>query len=154
MKDILLSLIRERNQMVLAAVQLLKDKFGDINFIAAKNAGQIPKRGFLDKAEIIAYNLHGRGCDVMFGDERIEFDFDFNKANRLGFNFWWLKAFISRREAFSELAGLSNEEFQELLLDLENENLIEFDELTNFYYLSENSNFQIKQKKAEVELAF
>lgn len=154
MKESLLNLIRERTNQVSLAEDLLKKKFGDINFIAAKNAGQIPKRGFLDAAETISYNLHGRGCDVDFGGERIEFDFNFVTSNHTGFNFWWLQAFLNRhQEKFKELADLSIENIQSLLIELERENQIRFDETTNLYFLPEEFNFKTEAKTTNLELA-
>ena len=128
MKEDLLNLIRERTNKVLLAVEMLKRKFGDINFVAAKNSGQVPKKGFLDAAETVFYNLHGRGADIDFGNDKIEFDFNFNTENHPGFNHWWLNAYLSRHQAeFNELADLSIEEIQSLLVELERENRIWFD---------------------------
>ncbi|MCY7377571.1 MAG: hypothetical protein LH472_16560, partial [Pyrinomonadaceae bacterium] len=82
MKDILLNLIRERTNKVLLATAMLREKFGDVKFVAVnKGSERVPKRGFLDAAETVSYNLHGRGIGVDFGGERIDFDFNFNAKN-------------------------------------------------------------------------
>ena len=154
MKEILLNLIRGRTEKVTLAVELLKEKFGDINFIAAKNTGQIPKKGFLDAAEIVSYNLHGRGCDVDFGGERIEFDFDYATENHTGFNVGWLKAFLNRHQAdFKEIADLSMDNLQTLLVGLENDNRIKFDEEKNLYFLADDFRTQGELKARKTELA-
>ena len=150
----LLNIIRERTNKVLLAVEMLKRKFGDINFVAAKNSGQVPKKGFLDAAETVFYNLHGRGADVDFGDERIEFDFNFNTENHTGFNPWWLNACLSRHRAeFNESADLSIEDIQSLLVELERENRIRFDEAENLYYLPDDLKNEAKSKARKIELA-
>lgn len=154
MKEDLLNLIRERTNKVLLAVEMLKRKFGDINFVAAKNSGQVPKKGFLDAAETVFYNLHGGGADVDFGGDKIEFDFNFNTENHTGFNHWWLNAFASRHKtAFNESADLSIEDIQSLLVELERENRIRFDEVENLYYLPDDLKSTVKSKAREIELA-
>lgn len=154
MKEDLLNIIRERTDKVLLAVEMFKGKFGDINFVAAKNSGQVPKKGFLDAAETVFYNLHGRGADVDFGGDKIEFDFNFNTENHTGFNHWWLNAFLSRHQTeFNELADLSIENIQSLLVELERENRIRFDEAENLYYLPDDLKSEAKSKAREIELA-
>jgi hypothetical protein len=155
MKEDLLNLIRERTNKVLLAVEMLKKKFGDIKFAAAnKGSGQVPKKGFLDRAETTSYNLHGSGADVIFGSEKIEFDFNFNTDNHTGFNSWRLNAFLSRqRMEFNELADLSIENIQSLLIELERENQIRFDAAENLYYLPDDLNSADKSKARKIELA-
>jgi hypothetical protein len=155
MKEILLNLIRERTSKVSLALELLKEKFGDINFIAAKNGGQIPKTGFLDAAQTVSYNLHGKGCDVDFGGERIEFDFNFATRNHSGFDRWRLNAFLRRHRAeYKELADLSAEDLQVLLVELERENRIVFDETANLFFLPDGANIKAEPKVSEMELVY
>lgn len=132
-----------------------RKKFGDVKFVAAnKGSEQVPKRGFLDAAETVSYNLHGRGVDVDFGGERIEFDFNFNSENHMGFNRWWLNAFLSRHKTeFNELADVSIGKIQSLLIELERENRIRFDEAENLYYLPDNLKSEAELKAREIELA-
>ena len=155
MKEDLLNLIRERTNKVLLAVEMLKEKFGDVKFAAAnKGSGQVPKKGFLDRAETVSYNLHGSGADVDFGGERIEFDFNFNTENHTGFNHWRLNAFLSRHQTeFNELADLSIENIQALLIELERDNRIRFDAAENLYYLPDDSKNADKPKAREIQLA-
>jgi hypothetical protein len=155
MKENLLNLIRERTNKVALAVEMLKEKYGDIKFVAAnKDSEQVPKKGFLDTAKTVPYNLHGKGIDVDFGGERIEFDFNFNTENHTGFNRWWLNAFLSRHKTeFYELADLSIEDIQSLLVELERENQIRFDKAENLYYLPDESNNEAESKARQTELA-
>ena len=157
MREVLLNLIRERTNKVSLAVEMLKEKFGDVKFVAAnKGSGQVPKRGFLDAAETVSYNLHGAGIRVDFGSEEINFDFNFgNKVeNHTGFNRWRLNEFLTaHRTEFSELADSSIENIQSLLIKLESENRIRFDEKENLYYLPDDRNEKSKSEMREVELA-
>ena len=150
----MLNLIRERTAKVSLALELLKEKFGDINFIAAKNSGQIPKKGFLNAAKTVSYNLHGRGCDVDFGGERIGFDFNVTE-NHLGFDHWRLNAFLHQHQTkFKQLAGLSIKDLQLCLGELERENRIIFDAATNLYFLPEDVQIGTNPKVSEMELAY
>lgn len=154
MKDDLLNLIRERTNKVILAVELLKDKFGDINFIAAKNGGQIQKKGFLDAEEIVSYNLHGKGCDVDFSNEKIEFDFNFLNENHTGFNEHWLKAFLNRHQfEFKQLKKLSVENLRQMLTELEREKRIRFEKTENLYYLTDFVEIKNKSEIKKRELA-
>jgi hypothetical protein len=155
MKEVLLNLIRERTNKVLLAVQMLEEKFGDVKLVVAnKGSEQVPKKGFLDAAKTVSYNLHGRGIDVDFGGERIEFDFNFKTDDHTGFNQWRLNAFLIRHRAeFSELAKLSIENIQNLLLELKNKNQLNFDETENLYYLPDDLKGKVRSKARNIELA-
>ena len=155
MKEILLNLIWERTAKVSLALEMLREKFGDINFIAAKNSEQIPKKSFLNAVQTVSYNLHGRGCDIDFGGERIEFDFNFATRNHLGFDRWWLNAFLNRHQAdYRELADLSVEDLQFLLVELERENRIVFDKETNLFFLPDDVQIEANPKVSEMELVY
>ena len=159
MKEVLLNLIRERTNKVSLATEMIREKFGDVKIAVINRFNdRVPKRGFLDAAESVSYNFHGRGISVDFGGEEINFDFNFNTDNRAenhtGFDRWRLNEFLSGHQTeFAELTGLSIENIQSLLTELECENLIKFDKKENLYYLTDISIEKSKSKTRAVELA-
>lgn len=156
MRENLLSLIRERTAKVLLAVQRLKEKFSDVNFLAAKNSEQIPKRGFLNQEETISYNFHGIGCLIDFGGDEINFDFDFNSGNHTGFNVWHVLEFLnSHKTQFPDLVGLKPKNIQTLLDELEKEKIIRAikqNDFSTLYYLNDEL-AEKSEEKVGVELA-
>ncbi len=158
MKEVLLNLIRERTNKVSLATEMIREKFGDVKFAVMNRFGdRIPKRGFLDAAESVSYNFHGRGVRVNFGDEEINFDFNFSNRraeNHAGFNHWRVEEFLSdHRAEYEELNDLSIEEIQSLLENLALENRIVFDETENLYYLPNDLKKEIENKIREKEMA-
>ena len=159
MKEVLLNLIRERTNKVSLATEMIREKFGDVKIAVINRFNdRVPKRGFLDAAENVSYNFHGRGISVDFGGEEINFDFNFTAdgraENHTGFNLWRLNEFLrGHQPKFAELTDLSTENIQLLLAELERENRINFDEKENLYYLPDNLNEKSKSETRAVELA-
>ncbi len=157
MKEVLLNLIRERTNKVSLAVEMLKEKFGDVKLAVVNRFNdRVPKKGFLDVAQTVSYNFHGRGISVNFGDEEINFDFNFSNRrteHHAGFNRWRVNEFLDHHKAeFSELTHLSIEEIQNLLEELVTENQVVFDKTENLYYLSDDSEKESKLQIQEVAL--
>ena len=97
--------------------------------------------------------MHGRGCDVDFGDERIEFDFNFLIENHTGFNEHWLQAFLNRHQIeFRKLADLSVENLRRMSTEFEREKRIRFEKTENLYYLTDFVEIENKSKIEKREL--
>lgn len=118
---------------------MLNQRFGKINYIAAKGSNQVPKTGFLDNEKRASYNLHGIGITVDFEDVSVVFDFDYTINNHTGFNSWQLARFTRiNPDQYTELSRLEYDElekrFDGVLAEMVRGGLLKFNPTTNRYY--------------------
>ncbi len=139
MRQDLLQIVTDYSRGIARTLALLETKFGKINYTLAKNEGQIPKGGYLDEEGKIPYNLHGPGVTAYFDGLDVTFDFNTLVNNHVGIDAWSLAMFTKMNRysypnfAESNLESLTKH-FDEMLVKLERDGLLEFSQATNRYH--------------------
>ncbi|MBD9597771.1 hypothetical protein IB270_33645 [Ensifer sp. ENS05] len=110
-------LILARNYLaeVEGCLELFEGKFGRRDIIKAWREGTLEREGLLN--DTIAYQLHGRGCQVEFADHDVDFDF-MDWDGTVGFDAWKLWTYARQfPERYPKLTSNADVE-QELQLSI------------------------------------
>jgi hypothetical protein len=139
MRQELSQIVTDYGAGIAKTLALLEKKFGKVNYTLAKNEERIPKRGFLDEAGNIPYNLHGAGITAYVGGVDVTFDFAPLIKNHIGLDAWHLAMFTKmNRETYPDFADVRlddlERQFGELLAGMGRRGLLEFNVSTGRYY--------------------